>query len=866
MPRSAFRVESLEDRLTPSGGLDASFGTGGAVVTTITGGNDGGYAVAVQPDGKVVVAGAINDPAATPYIQNAIVLRYNPDGTPDATFGTAGRVVFGTNSFEERWNAVALQPDGKIVVGGRVADVSGSDFLVARYNADGTPDSFFGTGGATTVDFGTSADFLNALAILPNGTIYAVGDGSQGALPAVAVARLQPDGLLDATYNGTGKVQARFKPTGQSNATAAALQADGKLVVAGFWSESGVGNDAALGRFNADGTWDATFGAGGTVFADFGGSFELFYGVAIQADGRVVGAGLQSTTADGQFALARVTATGVLDAGFGTGGKVLTNMGGNDGANAVVIQADGKVIAVGGTVTGGTTSQIAVARHNPDGTLDPTFGTGGRVLTQVNGSANNYAFAAALTPAGRLVVAGHSEQADYDITFARYLTNDPPTAVAGGPYTITAGAALALTAAGSADPDGDALVYSWDINGDGVFGDAVGVSPVVSAAALTALTPSVVSGSQVRVQVSDGSNPPVVSAATTLTLIPPLSSGGPTRNLVVGGVSGSAVVFAPGTGGAFATAPAATLAPFGGIAATIRTATADVNGDGTPDTVLVTGPGTPIRVAVVSGTDNVTVLVAPFDPFGGNFTGGGYVAAANLDGVGGAEFVVTPDEGGGPRVTVFSRNPDGSTVVRANFLGIDDDSFRGGARAALGDVNRDGTPDVVVAAGFGGGPRTAVFTGQSVLAGSPSRLTNDFFAFPGTDAVNLRNGTFVAAGDVTGDGFADLIFGGGPGGAPRVFILSGALVSAGNIAGAQAAPVANFFVAGNSADRGGVRVTTKDADGDARADVAVGSGEGSAAKVRVYLGANLGGGGEPGTFQDITVFGGGALAGGVFVG
>ncbi|MFO0799996.1 MAG: choice-of-anchor Q domain-containing protein [Gemmataceae bacterium] len=336
--------------------------------------------------------------------------------------------------------------------------------------------------------------------------------------------------------------------------------------------------------------------------------------------------------------------------------------------------------------------------------------------------------------------------------------------------------------------------------------------------------------------------------------------------LVSGPTNGSAAVFVPNTAGAYPAAPAATVAPFGSVAANVRDAAGDVNGDGVADSILVTGPGVPIRVAVVSGADNTTVLVAPFDPFGGGFTGGGYVASGDLDADGLDEFVVTPDQGGGPRVSVFSRNPDATAAVRANFLGIDDASFRGGARAALGDVDNNGTLDVVVAAGFGGGPRTAIFTGASVLAGSPARLVNDFFAFPGTDAVNLRNGSFVAAGDVTGDGFADLIFGGGPGGAPRVFILSGALVSAGQVDAAQATPVANFFVAGNVNDRGGVRVAATDADGDSKADVAVGSGEGSPAKVRVYLGKNFVGSGEPATFQDLTVFGGGALPGGVFVG
>jgi hypothetical protein len=260
------------------------------------------------------------------------------------------------------------------------------------------------------------------------------------------------------------------------------------------------------------------------------------------------------------------------------------------------------------------------------------------------------------------------------------------------------------------------------------------------------------------------------------------------------------------------------------------------------------------------------VLVAPFDPFGGDFPGGGYVAAGDFDGDGLAEFVITPDQGGGPRVSIYARNADGTTTRRANFFGIDDANFRGGARAALGDVNADGVPDVVVAAGFGGGPRTAIFTGQSVLAGSPTRLVADFFAFPGADATNLRNGSFVAAGDVTGDGFADLVFGGGPGGAPRVFILSGALVSAGNVAGAQASPVANFFVAGDPNDRGGARVAVTNADGDGKVDVAVGSGAGRPARVRLYLGKDFTTGDEPAVFQDLDVLGGAVLADGVYVG
>jgi len=348
----------------------------------------------------------------------------------------------------------------------------------------------------------------------------------------------------------------------------------------------------------------------------------------------------------------------------------------------------------------------------------------------------------------------------------------------------------------------------------------------------------------------------VLSDVAVAPALPPIA--------VTGGTATTVSLFTSSNG--VVAAGAVVPSQIGGPTST-RATTADVNGDGAIDTIVTSGPGTPFRLSVISGADNTTVLIAPFDPFGDpGFTGGGFVSAADLDNDGRSEFAVSPDQGGGPRVTIFSLAAGATTAtVRANFFGIDDVNFRGGARIAFGDVNNDFVPDLLVGAGFQGGPRVALFNGAT-LFGTPSRITNDFFAFPGTDAVTLRNGTFVAIGDINGDGFGDLIFGGGPGGGPRVFILSGNLISAGNISGAYAAPIANFFVAGNSDDRGGIRVSAQDIDGDDRDDLVVGSGEGSPAKIRAYLGVNFTTTVEPTIVQELAVLGGLTLASGVYVG
>ena len=330
--------------------------------------------------------------------------------------------------------------------------------------------------------------------------------------------------------------------------------------------------------------------------------------------------------------------------------------------------------------------------------------------------------------------------------------------------------------------------------------------------------------------------------------------------LVGGRLDGSAAIFTPNGAGQYS--PTATAFPFGSVPTDLRTAVGDVNGDGTPDLIFATGPGVRFQVTVLDGTDR-SVLVPPFAPFD-DFTAGGFVSAGDFHHAGRAQFVVSPDRAGGPRISIYELIPGAGLVRAANYFSLDS-NFRGGVRTAVGDLNGDGVPDLLIAAGFGGGPRLTILNGTRALTtdgfNPTDRLLGDFFAFED----GLRNGVYLAIGDFDGDGFGDLALGAGPGGGPRVLILSGKTLATRGAVAAIASPLSNFLVANADSDRGGVRVAATDADRDGRADLLVGTGERSPSRVRAYLGKYFGGG-EPTSFQDLDPFQSEALADGVFVG
>jgi uncharacterized delta-60 repeat protein len=354
-----------------------------------------------------------------------VLARFKPDGSLDSTFGIGG---IATTNFgrRDRVIAIAIQPDGKILAAGSVAN-SNSDFVLARNNPDGSLDTTFGIGGRVTTDFYGVDEFLRALAIRSDGKIVAAGHANGD----MVLARYNSDGSLDSGFGIDGKVVTDLSGTDRANALA--IQTDGKIIAAGattipvaptpppyvqYLNVRGI-----LIRYNEDGSLDTTFGDRGRVMTDIMGTSEVNT-LSIQSDRKIIAAGrsvslvsldvfrgLGPTLTD--FGLVRYNENGSLDTSFGAQGRVTTdlnvttdrNASYDDIIHAVSLQPDGKIIAAGDSQWDGV-GLFGLARYNRDGSLDTTFGIGGKV--RMNFPARQFAHARSLgiQPDGRIVVAG----------------------------------------------------------------------------------------------------------------------------------------------------------------------------------------------------------------------------------------------------------------------------------------------------------------------------------------------------------------------------------------------------------------------------------------------------------------------------
>ncbi|MBL4693237.1 MAG: cadherin-like domain-containing protein, partial [Magnetovibrio sp.] len=377
----------------------------GKAVTDFGTASEAGHAGIVQSDGKLVMVGKNGNFALT---------RYNTDGTPDVSFGTNGKVSTVIGSSSSGASDVVQQSDGKILVTGSSFSASTSnDFALIRYNVDGTLDTTFGTGGKTTVVMGNRSDSANSIALQTDGKAVVGGyTGIATSKVYFALSRHNTDGTLDTTFGASGKVVTAVG-TGSAVMNDVVIQSDGKIVAVGYGLGSAGNNDFALVRYTANGTLDTTFGTAGTgkVLTAIGSGLDSAFKAVVQSDGKIIAVGYNVSTTGRDFALVRYNVDGTLDTSFGPNGtgKVTTSFGaGIDMASDVVLQPDGKIV-VAGQSHNGTDYDYALSRYNVDGTLDTTFGTAGtgKVTTAV-GSGADTGSSVILQSDGSIIVTGTS--------------------------------------------------------------------------------------------------------------------------------------------------------------------------------------------------------------------------------------------------------------------------------------------------------------------------------------------------------------------------------------------------------------------------------------------------------------------------
>lgn len=404
-----------------AGTLDPTFGADGRVTTDFFGSREQARDVVVQRDGRIIAAGSADNPARGTRSDFALA-RYNVDGSLDTSFSGDGRVATDFFGSFDGIEAVALQPDGKIVAaGGAFTPGGAAQFALARYNADGTPDFTFGSSGKVTLG---GVGFARGLAVQADGKLVVGADGP-------VLARFSTFGSLDPAFGASGLVTPDFRVAD------VAVSPDGKIVAAGSDvviigpdpedPEGSIGREVvAVGRFNADGSPDATFGEGGKVLTELHEVASRAAAVLIQTDGKIVAVG----TANNMFAVARYGPDGSLDATFGNGGFVTTSLAGdNDRAFAGALQADGKIVAAGWATGSSTSNDFGLVRYNTDGSLDTTFGNSGVVITDFGNNMIDIANGVAIAPGGKIVAAGWTNLGDFPtdtFALARYLGAPSP--------------------------------------------------------------------------------------------------------------------------------------------------------------------------------------------------------------------------------------------------------------------------------------------------------------------------------------------------------------------------------------------------------------------------------------------------------
>ncbi|WP_374089091.1 cadherin-like domain-containing protein [Methylomicrobium lacus] len=354
-------------RYNPDGSLDAGFSGDGKLTTYFGDQGSEAYSVAVQTDGKILLAGHSD--------RGYTLARYNQDGSLDASFDRDGTLTTAISGGHEFAKSVIVQADGKILAAGQsLLSTDNYAFSLARYNPNGSLDTSFSGDGKLITDLGGQYDWGYSVTVQADGKILLAGTSNLSGNFDFALVRYNADGSLDASFDGDGKLTTDFDG-GSDAGNSVTVQAEGKILVAGH-----SGNDFALVRYNADGSLDTSFDGDGKLTTDFGGPADGGESVTVQADGKILVAGFSGinyniANNDSDFALVRYNADGSLDTSFDGDGKLTTDISAKyDQGYSVTVQADGKILLAGTSYIDGSNTDFALLRYNPDGSLDSTFG------------------------------------------------------------------------------------------------------------------------------------------------------------------------------------------------------------------------------------------------------------------------------------------------------------------------------------------------------------------------------------------------------------------------------------------------------------------------------------------------------------
>ena len=416
------------------GDLDSSFGSAGRVVTAYGGRDLFGPAIKVQADGKIVVAGKHYNGTNDDFL----VQRYLSDGTLDTGFGTAGTAIITISPQDDNAKALAFQSDGKILVAGEGhgAGTYGQHALV-RLNNNGAVDFSFGTGGKVMTDFGMSSH-THAVYVQGDGRIVVVGDVYAGETNgSFGIARYLSNGALDSSFGVGGTVVQKFGSN--ANGHAIVVQADGKLVIAGYTTNPTTGNDEfIIARYSAKGVIDTSFGSNGYSTVAIGLGMNYCHALLGQSDGKFILTGGALTSQSNDFALARFNSNGSLDTSFGSNGVVTTDFTVTGRATADetatgALQADGKIV-----VGGYANRQFAIARYSTTGALDTSFGSGGKVTAKIGTGNDDFIKSLALQADNKIVVVGYSKNdSTYNLALARFDNDSLVPSVPSAPMIVT---------------------------------------------------------------------------------------------------------------------------------------------------------------------------------------------------------------------------------------------------------------------------------------------------------------------------------------------------------------------------------------------------------------------------------------------